>query len=148
MATILIEKYSELVLGFSNLRGQALIDHLILINRGRPQTAQWKYTDWIRLARLVLREHRPKTAMYFDPFHPEVDDITKEVDLPYAARQVGPTPPKRGSRRLAPLPVTTLLDEATTFVDAASKDLNDAKRALNGMKAGHPNSSPNASGAA
>ena len=39
VATILMEKYSEVVLGFSHFRVQALIDHLILINRHRPQAA-------------------------------------------------------------------------------------------------------------
>jgi hypothetical protein len=37
VATLLVEKHSELVLGFSGIRVKALVDHLIDINRDRPQ---------------------------------------------------------------------------------------------------------------
>jgi hypothetical protein len=145
VATILLQKYSEVVLGFSLLRVQALSDHLQLIHRDRPQAAKWKYTDWIHLARLVLRNHKPKVALYFNPFHPDINDITKEVDLPYAARRVSATPPSRGRRRLVPTPLTALLDEAATVIEAASNDFKAAEYAINAMKASPPNPPQNTS---
>lgn len=99
------------------------------VNRNRAQAKRWDYTDWLRLADIVLAHRRLPLVALFSDDPPSPNEVVLQIELPYAARFVD-KPPKKGVRTLRAAPLEGLFERAQVLLAAVSADVKAAQDML------------------